>query len=139
MLLYKLVRLIVPTKSSFLLPFKSSVHKCAPNDNYIPRWESIQYSKGFCSYTTSAIQGPCVFHWRGYQPSLKVYNTISLTNKFIKNIQYPHSIPYRYHELRPLISYFPCRWVVLVDITNTCPRVDSRDFYTLTRKFSNQQ
>ena len=28
---------------------------------------------------------------------------------------------YRYHELRPLISYFPCHWVVPVDFPNTYP------------------
>jgi len=31
---------------------------------------------------------------------------------------------YRYHELRPLISYFPCHWVVPVDFPNTCPMKD---------------
>jgi len=28
---------------------------------------------------------------------------------------------YRYHKLRPLISYFPCHWVVPVDFPKTCP------------------
>ena len=57
---------------------------------------------------------------------------------------------YRYHELRPLISYFPCHWVVPVDFPNTCPmkivRIFyqiiaryARDFYTLTQYFPNQQ
>ena len=57
---------------------------------------------------------------------------------------------YRYHELRPLISYFPCHWVVLVDFPNTCPmkivgifyRIIARygrDIYTLTQSFLNQQ
>ena len=57
---------------------------------------------------------------------------------------------YRYHELRPLISYFPCHWVVPVDFPNTCPmkivrifyRINARsghDFNTLTRLFPNQQ
>ena len=31
---------------------------------------------------------------------------------------------YRYHELRPLISYFPCHCVVPVDFPNTCPMKD---------------
>ena len=57
---------------------------------------------------------------------------------------------YRYHELRPLISYFPCNWVVPVDFPNTCPmkivnifyRIIARygrDIYTLSQYFSNQQ
>ena len=57
---------------------------------------------------------------------------------------------YRYHELRPLISYFPCHWVVPVDFPNTCPMKIvvifywiiaryGRDSYTLTQSFPNQQ
>ena len=57
---------------------------------------------------------------------------------------------YRYHELRPLISHFPCHWVVPVDFSNTCPmkivrifyRIIvryGRDIYTLTQYFPNQQ
>ena len=57
---------------------------------------------------------------------------------------------YRYHELRPFISYFPCHWVVPVDFPNTCPmkivrifyRIIARygrDIYTLTHSFPNQQ
>ena len=55
---------------------------------------------------------------------------------------------YRYHELRPLISYFPCHWIVPVDFPNTCPmkivkyRIIARygrDIYTLTQSFPNQQ
>jgi len=57
---------------------------------------------------------------------------------------------YRYHELRPLISYLPCHWVVPVDFPNTCPmkivrifyRIIARygcDIYTLTQYFPNQQ
>jgi len=57
---------------------------------------------------------------------------------------------YRYHELRPLISYFPCHSVVPVDFPNTCPikivrifyRIIARygrDIYTLTQYFPNQQ
>ena len=57
---------------------------------------------------------------------------------------------YRYHELRPLISYFPCHWVVPVDFPNTCPmkivriffRIIARygrDIYTFTKSFPNQQ
>jgi len=57
---------------------------------------------------------------------------------------------YRYHELRPLIRYFPCHWVVHVDFPNTCPmkivntfyRIIARyrhDIYTLTQYFPNQQ
>ena len=57
---------------------------------------------------------------------------------------------YRYHELRPLISYFPCHWVVPVDFPNTCAmkivsildRIIARygrDIYTLTQYFPNQQ
>ena len=57
---------------------------------------------------------------------------------------------YRYHELRPLISYFPCHWVVPVDFPNSCPmkivrifyRIIARygrDIYTLTQYFPNQQ
>jgi len=53
---------------------------------------------------------------------------------------------YRYHKFRPLISYFPCHWVVPVDIPNTCPmkivRIfyrNGRDIYTLTQSFPNQQ
>ena len=57
---------------------------------------------------------------------------------------------YRYHELRPLISYFPWHWVVPVDFPNTCPmkivrifyRIITRygrDIYTLTQYFQNQQ
>ena len=57
---------------------------------------------------------------------------------------------YRYHELRPLISYFPCHWVVPVDFPNTWTmtivrifyRIIARyghDVYTLTQSFPNQQ
>ena len=57
---------------------------------------------------------------------------------------------YRYHELRPLISYFPCHWVVPVDFPITCPmkivrifyRIIARygrDIYTLTQYFPNKQ
>jgi len=57
---------------------------------------------------------------------------------------------YRYHELRRLISYFPCHWVVPADFPNTCPmkivrifyRINARygrDIYTLTQSFPNQQ
>ena len=57
---------------------------------------------------------------------------------------------YRYHDLRPLISYFPCHLVVPVDFPNTCPmkivsifyRIIARygrDIYTLTQYFPNQQ
>ena len=56
---------------------------------------------------------------------------------------------YRYHELCPLIGYFPCHWVVPVDFPNTCPmkivRIFfwinaryGRYFYTLTRFFQPQ-
>ena len=58
--------------------------------------------------------------------------------------------PYRYHELRLLISYFPCHWVVPDDFPNTCPLKIVRifywfnarcwhEFYTLTRSFPNHQ
>jgi len=61
---------------------------------------------------------------------------------------------YRFQELRPLISYFPCHWVVPVDFPNTCPVIHvmkivrvfyriiaryGRDIYTLTQSFPNQQ
>ena len=57
---------------------------------------------------------------------------------------------YRYHELHPLISYFPCHWVVPDDYPNTCPMKKvrtfyriiaryGRDIYTLTQSFPNQQ
>ena len=61
---------------------------------------------------------------------------------------------YRYHELRPLISNFPCHWVVPVYFPNTCPmnfimkivrvfqRIIARygrDIYTLTQSFPNQK
>ena len=53
---------------------------------------------------------------------------------------------YRYHELGPLISYFPCHWVVPVDFPNTCPmKIErilyriiaryGRDIYTLTQSY----
>jgi len=56
----------------------------------------------------------------------------------------------RYHELRPLISYFPCYSVVSVDFPNTYPmkivrifyRIIARygrDIYTLTQYLPNQQ
>ena len=38
-------------------------------------------------------------------------------------------VDYRYHELRPLISYFPCHWVVPVDFPNACPMQIVRIFY----------
>ena len=59
-------------------------------------------------------------------------------------------VDYRYHELRPLISYFPCHWVVPVDFPNTCRmkivrifyRIIARygrDIYTLPQSIPNQQ
>ena len=55
----------------------------------------------------------------------------------------------RYHELRPLLSYFPCHWVVPVDFPNTFPKIVKvfyriiarygRDIYTITQSFPNQQ
>jgi len=41
--------------------------------------------------------------------------------KFVYSYKYLRMGDYRYHELRPLISYFPCHWVVPVDFPNTCP------------------
>ena len=38
---------------------------------------------------------------------------------------------YRYHELRPLISYVPCHWVVPVDFPNTCFMKIVRIFYRI--------
>ena len=69
----------------------------------------------------------------------------SLTSKVNQSMS-----PYRYHELRPLTSYFSCHSVVLVDFPNIYTikivrifyRINSRcrqDIYTLTRSFSNQQ
>ena len=42
---------------------------------------------------------------------------------------------YRYHELRPLISYFPCHWVVPVDFPNTCPMKIVRIFYRIIARY----
>ena len=38
---------------------------------------------------------------------------------------------YRYHELRPLMSYFPCHWIVPVDFPNICPMKIVRIFYRI--------
>jgi len=47
---------------------------------------------------------------------------------------------YRVHieqlfELRPLISYFPCHWVVPVDFPNTCPMKIVRIFYRIIVRY----
>ena len=48
---------------------------------------------------------------------------------------------YRYHELRPLISYFPFHWVVrkILRIFYRIIARYGRDIYTLTQSFPNQQ
>ena len=93
--------------------------------------------------STFVLMACCTYYIDLKQPVL--YSSSSVVIVYSEHCVVKAS--YRYHELRPLISYFPCHWV---DFLNTCPmkivrifyRIIAqygRDIHTLTQSFPNQQ
>jgi len=60
---------------------------------------------GFLTVATLVIYKTCVI-FRYLLRLFYIENKVPFCDKLIGD--------YRYHELRPLISYFPCHWVVPV-------------------------
>ena len=88
--------------------------------------------------STSEVYPSCI-RWVIVLPQRKF-------EKWTQKKESPAIEDYRYHELGPLISYFPCHWVVPVDFPNTCPmKIErilyriiaryGRDIYTLTQSY----